>query len=193
MCGARDDSGRATFNISRIFRQSAKVTLTIEIVSAVVMLGAIVAYLIGGSLGAIDPDLQVLLLLVGIIVTLLVFLAAFGAFVRLSGRIGDVVVGPGLDSVPRDTPRVKAVMYTYGILVILMVVTGIYSWYLVDKAILTPWAASLSSISLRIFGLALGAFVISLLIQIVIAVVGRTATRVVIEVLDMDDDSEFRE
>lgn len=89
-----------------------------------------------------------------------------------------------------NTPRVKGVVVLYGLLVALMAVTGIYLWFLIDSNYLTAWAATYNSISLRVFGLALGAFFIALLIQLIIAGVGRSATKVIIEVLDADD-SEF--
>ncbi|MCF2136581.1 MAG: hypothetical protein K9W43_04995 [Candidatus Thorarchaeota archaeon] len=186
---ARTSSGRPdTFDLGSIFRTSARMTFVIQIISVIVMVGSVAAYLIGGFLPTIDPDIQTLLILIGIVVTIVVFLAAFGLFVRFSRRIGDAVVGPGLQEVRMDTPKVKTVIYTYGILVTMMAITGLYSWYLIDKNFLGPWATSLNSISLRIFGLALGAFVICLLIQIIIAAVGRSATKVVVEVLDMDDE-----
>ncbi|MHA1771825.1 MAG: hypothetical protein ACTSYL_11015 [Candidatus Thorarchaeota archaeon] len=185
----RTSSGRAdTFDLGSMFRTSARMTFVIQIISVIVMVGSVAAYLIGGLLPTIDPDIQTLLILIGIVVTIVVFLAAFGLFVRFSRRIGDAVVGPGLQEVRMDTPKVKTVIYTYGILVTMMAITGLYAWYLIDKNFLAPWAASLNSISLRIFGLALGAFVICLLIQIIIAAVGRSATKVVVEVLDMDDE-----
>ena len=111
-------------------------------------------------------------------------------FIRFSRRIGDAVVGPGIQQVKLDTPKIKTVVITYGVLVALMAVTGVYIWYLIDKNYLAPWAEAMESISLRIFGIALGAFFISLLIQLIIAGVGRSATKVILEVLDADD-SEF--
>ncbi|MGV9103968.1 MAG: hypothetical protein ACOC3C_07635, partial [Candidatus Thorarchaeota archaeon] len=89
-----------------------------------------------------------------------------------------------------DAPRVKPVLVLYGMLIALMGVTGAYVWYLVDQWILSIWAESLNSISLRIFGLALGAFFVAMLIQIIVAMVGRSATKVIVRVLDADD-SEF--
>ncbi|MDF1540903.1 MAG: hypothetical protein P1Q69_18550, partial [Candidatus Thorarchaeota archaeon] len=69
--------------------------------------------------------------------------------------------------------------------------TGVYIWYLVHKYFIGPWIVSNnSSILLSIFSLALGAFFIALLIQVIIAGVGRSATKVIIEVLDTDD-SDF--
>ncbi|MFX1560682.1 MAG: hypothetical protein ACFFBL_08840, partial [Promethearchaeota archaeon] len=123
---------------------------------------------------------------------LLIFLAAMSVFIRFSRRIGDAVVGPGIEEVKMNTPRVKTVVAAFGLLVALMGITGIYVWYLIDLYYLAPWAAALNSISIRIFGIGLGAFFIALLIQLIIAGVGRSATRVIIEVLDADD-SEFLE
>ncbi|MHA2213684.1 MAG: hypothetical protein ACW992_11050 [Candidatus Thorarchaeota archaeon] len=73
-----------------------------------------------------------------------------------------------------------------------MGVTGIYLWYLVHKNILGPWATSYNSISLQIFSFALGAFFIALLIQVIIAGVGRSAGKMVLGVIE-SDDSEFLE
>jgi hypothetical protein len=89
-----------------------------------------------------------------------------------------------------NAPRVKAVIFIYGLLVLTMFATGVYTWYLVDLWFLEPWATSHTSISLRIFGYALGAFFISLLVQVIVALIGRTSTRLIVEVLDADD-SDF--
>lgn len=184
------DSLDDLFDIGSLFRSSATITFVIQIVSVIIMIGSIAAYLVGGLLPTLDQDLQILLLLVGSVLALIIFLAAMSVFIRFSRRIGDAVVGPGIQQVKMDTPKIKTVVVTYGLLVALMAVTGVYIWYLVDKNYLAPWALSYDSISLRIFGIALGAFFISLLIQMIIAGVGRSATKVILEVLDADD-SEF--
>ena len=184
------DSLDDLFDIGSLFRSSATITFVIQIVSVIIMIGSLAAYLVGGLLPTLDQDLQILLMLVGSVLALIIFLAAMSVFIRFSRRIGDAVVGPGLQQVRMDTPRIKTVVITYGILVALMAVTGVYIWYLIDKNYLAPWAEGLNSISMRIFGITLGAFFISLLIQIIIAGVGRSATKVILEVLDADD-SEF--
>ena len=184
------DSLDDLFDIGSLFRSSATLTFVIQIVSVIIMLGSVAAFLVGGFLPTLDPDMQILLLLVGSIIALVIFLMAMGVFIRFSRRIGDAMVGPGIQQVRMNSPRIKTVVFTYGLLVALMAVTGVYVWYLIDKNFLAPWAADLNSISMRIFGIALGAFFVSLLIQVIIAGVGRSATRVIIEVLDADD-SEF--
>jgi hypothetical protein len=177
-------------NLGSVFRNSATVTFVIQIVAVIAMIGSISGFLIGDIFFALSDDLKILALLLASIVALIIFLAAISAFVRFSRRIGDAVVGPGIEEVRMDTPRVKAVVILYALLVTMMGITGFYAWYLIDSNYLIAWAASYNSISLRVFGIALGAFFIALLIQIIIAGVGRSATKVIIEVLDADD-SEF--
>jgi hypothetical protein len=177
-------------NLGSLFRSSATIMFVVQIISVIAMIGSLAAFLIGDLYFALTGDMKILALLLASIVVLIIFLAAISVFVRFSRRIGDAVVGPGIEEVRMDTPRVKGVVILYALLIILMGITGAYTWYLVDSNILTPWAASYDSISLRVFGLALGAFIIGLMIQVIIAVVGRSATRVIIEVLDADD-SEF--
>jgi hypothetical protein len=184
------DSPEDLFDIGSLFRSSATITFVIQIVSVIIMVGSLAAYIVGGFIPTLDEDMRILLLLVGSVLALMIFLAAMSVFIRFSRRIGDVVVGPGIQEVRMDTPRIKTVVITYGVLVALMAVTGVYIWYLIDKNYLAPWAEGLNSISMRIFGIALGAFFISLLIQGIIAGIGRSATKVIIEVLDADD-SEF--
>ncbi|MGY5879383.1 MAG: hypothetical protein RTV31_03985 [Candidatus Thorarchaeota archaeon] len=179
-----------TINLGSLFRSSATIMFVVQIVAVIAMIGAIAAYYIGDVYFALAGDMQILALLLASIVVLVVFLVAISTFVRFSRRIGDAVVGPGIEEVRMSTPRVKGVVILYALLVLLMTITGIYTWYLVDSNILTPWATANNSLSLRVFGLAMGAFIIGLLIQVIIAAVGRSATKVIIEVLD-GDDSEF--
>lgn len=173
-----------------MFRGSAIITFVVQILSVIVMLGSLAAFYIGRIIPGLSTDIQILLLLMGSILALIIFLAAISIFIRFSRRISDAVTGPGLQTVRLDTPRVKTVVYIYAILVVLMGVTGFYTWWLIDKNIVYPLIEVYNSISLRLFTWAMGAFFIALLIQIIIAGVGRNASRIITEVLDADD-SEF--
>lgn len=179
------------FDIGNLFRSSATVTFIVQILSLIIMVGAIAGFYIGDLIPGLNEDLLILLFLVGSVITLIVFLMAFSVFTRFSRKISNMVIGPGIERVRLDSPRVKGVVYTYGILVSLMGVTGVYIWYLVHKYAIAPWIAGEGgSFLLTIFSYALGAFFIALLIQLIVAGVGRSATKVIIEVLDTDD-SEF--
>ena len=186
-----DDSLDNLFDIGNLFRSSATVTFIVQILSIIIMVGALAGFYIGDYLPGLNDDLRILLFLIGSVITLIVFLMAFSVFTRFSRKISNIVIGPGIEKVRLDSPRVKGVVYTYGILVSLMGVTGVYIWYLVHKYMLGPWIVeNQSSFLLTIFSYALGAFFIALLIQLIVAGVGRSATKVIIEVLDTDD-SEF--
>ncbi len=179
-------------NLGSLFRSSATITFVIQIVAVIAMMASLAAYAVGDIFFVLAENLKILVLLMTGIIGVVICLAAISVFVRFSRKIGDAVTGAGIEEVKMDTPRVKLVVGLYGVLVALMGITGLYVWYLVDTMFLAPWAASLGSFSLRIFGIALGAFFIALLIQMIIAGVGRSATKVIIEVLDADD-SEFLE
>ncbi|MFX0055626.1 MAG: hypothetical protein ACFFAX_13400 [Promethearchaeota archaeon] len=179
------------FDLGSLFRNSATITFVIEIVAVIVMVGSLTAYAIGDLFFTLDDALKPLLLIVIIIIFIVLFLAAISAFVRFSRKIGNAVVGPGIEQVRFDTPKVKMVVMLYGALVVSMAVAGFYIWYLVDLYYLGPWVTQAASFSLGIFSFALGAFMIALLVQIIIAGVGRSATKIIIEVLDADDDEEF--
>ncbi len=182
-------SSKDVFDLGSLFRNSATISFVIQIIAIIIIIGSLTAFAIGDLFFTLDDQLKILLFLIICIVFLVLFLAAISVFVRFSRRIGNAVVGPGIEQVRFDTPRVKMVVILYGFLVALMAILGVYIWFLVDSYFLTPFAAD--SISLRIFGLALGAFFIATLVQIIIAGVGRSATKVIIEVLDSDDDEEF--
>ena len=186
MTAPRDDY----INLGSLFRNSATITFVVQIISVIVMIGSISAYYIADEFLGLNTELRILVLLVTSILALLVFLAAMSVFIRFSRRIGDAVVGPGIEEVRMDTPRVKLVVAAFALLVVLMAITGIYIWYLADLYFLAPLAGT--SLLLRLFGYALGAFFIALLIQMIIAGVGRSATKIIIEVLDADD-SDFLE
>ncbi len=177
-------------DLGSLFRNSATITFVIEIVSVIIMFGALIGHFLMGFLPEFSSDIQVLFILVVIIIILFIFLAALGVFVRFSRRIGDAVIGPGIQEVRMDTPKVKLVVYLYALLVIVMGILSIWIFWLVYSYFLAPLAVG--SIALQLFNLALGAFFIAFLIQLIIAGVGRTATKVIIEVLD-SDDSEFLE
>jgi hypothetical protein len=176
------------FDIGSLFRSSATVTFVVEIMAVIVMLASLAGFYSQDLLPGLSQDLQILLFLVGAIAIIIVFLGAISVFIRFSRRISNAVIGPGIEKVSLNAPRVKTVVILYGVLVALMGITGIYIWYLIQKNILDAIVAG--DLFLQIFSYALGAFVIALLVQIIIAAIGRSATKVIIEVLDADD-SEF--
>ena len=56
MSGTNEDGSKKTIDVTGLFRRSAKITFIVEIVSAIVMLGSVAAYLIGGCLLYTSPS-----------------------------------------------------------------------------------------------------------------------------------------
>jgi len=173
-------------DIGSLFRGTATLTLVGEIVSAIMLLGSGAAFVISrsGLIEVIELDVAVFLLLGGAMLTLFLFLGAIGFFVRFNRRIGRSVIGEGIGEVDLSRPGVKTVVIIYGLAVGLVLIMGIYGYWLVYKY----FFAAMALTSLSFFGIAvsLGIFVMSFLIQSVIAIIGRTATTIIRKVLAED-------
>ncbi|TFG11448.1 hypothetical protein EU537_12355 [Candidatus Thorarchaeota archaeon] len=170
-------------DIGSLLRGTGTFTFVVEIVSAIMMFGSGVAYSVSrsGFIETLDIDLAILLLMLGSMITLFIFLGAIGFFIRFSRRINRAIVGQGIEDVDLNRPRVKTVVSIYGLAVGLILIMGMYSFWLLWKHVLAVPAST--SLSVFGFSLGLGAFVVAFLIQIVVFALGRTATRIVKAVL----------
>ncbi|MGY5860398.1 MAG: hypothetical protein RTU63_13590 [Candidatus Thorarchaeota archaeon] len=182
-----DDSEESEMlDIGSLFRGTATLTLVGEIVSAIMLLGSGTAFVVSrsGLIEVLELDVAVFLLLGGAMITLFLFLGAIGFFVRFNRRIGRVVIGEGIGEVDLNRPGVKTVVIIYGLAVGLILIMGVYGYWLVYKYLFAAMALT----SLSFFGIAvsLGIFVMSFLIQSVIAIIGRTATTIIRKVLAED-------
>ncbi len=174
-------------DVGSLFRGTATLTLVGEIVSAIMLLGSGAAFIISrsGLIDVIELDVAIFLILGGAMITLFIFLAAIGFFVRFNRKIGGIVIGPGIGEVDLKRPGVKTVVIIYGLAVGLILIMGVYGYWLVYKY----FFAALALTSLSFFGItvSLGIFIMSFLIQAVIAIIGRTATTIIKKVLDEDE------
>ena len=182
-----DSEESEMLDIGSLFRGTATLTLVGEIVSAIMLLGSGAAFVISrsGLIEVIELDVAVFLLLGGAMITLFLFLGAIGFFVRFNRRIGNAVIGEGIGEVDLNRPGVKTVVIIYGLAVGLILIMGVYGYWLVYKY----FFAAMALTSLSFFGIAvsLGIFVMSFLIQMVIAIIGRTATTIIRKVLAEDE------
>ena len=177
-------SDEELLDVGSMFRGTATITLVFEIVSAIMLLGSATAYVLRDYVSIIEPDIAIFLLLVGAMITLFIFLGAISFFVRFNRRIGNMVIGEGVGEVDLNKPGVKTVVIIYGLAVGFILILGIYGYYLLWVYFLAAQAAT----SLSFFGMSLsvGIFFIALLVQIVITVIGRTATTIIRKVLAED-------
>jgi len=184
-----DDSSEESemLDVGSLFRGTATLTLVGEIVSAIMLLGSGVAYVFShsGLIENLELDVAVFLLLGGAMLTLFLFLGAIGFFVRFNRKIGRVVIGEGIGEVDLNRPGVKTVVIIYGLAVGLFLIMGVYGYWLVYKY----FFATMALTSLSFFGIAvsLGIFVMSFLVQAIIAIIGRTATTIIRKVLAEDE------
>ena len=177
------DAGES-MDVGSLFRGTATVTFVAEIVSAIMLLGSTVAYILRDQpwIQAIEPDVAIFLLLLAGMITLFFFLGAIGFFVRFNRRITSAVISHDIGSVDLSKPRVRSVVMIYGIGVGLILIMGVYGYYLIYKYFFAAQAAT----SLSFFGmtLSLGIFIVALLVQIVVAALGRTAAGMIRTVLN---------
>ncbi|MFW9807467.1 MAG: hypothetical protein ACFFFK_12130 [Candidatus Thorarchaeota archaeon] len=177
-------SDEELLDVGSMFRGTATITLVAEIVSAIMLLGSATAYILRDYVSVIQADVAIFLLLVGAMVTLFIFLGAISFFVRFNRRIGRVVIAEGIGEVDLNRPGVKTVVIIYGLAVGFILILGVYGYYLLWVYFL----AAQSAASLSFFGMSIsiGIFFISFLVQIVITVIGRTATTMIRKVLAED-------
>ncbi len=167
-----------------LFRGTATVTFMVQLVSLIGIVGSLIAYYVsrpGGLIENIETDVAVFLFLVGAMIALFIFLATIGFFVRFNRRLGRFVVREDLDTIDVSDPGAKTVIAIYGLAVGLILIMGMYGYWLVFKYYLRPVAAT--SLSFMAFTIALGVFVLTVLIEVVLVALGRTASGIVRKVL----------
>lgn len=183
MTDSKPDDESEMLDVGSLFRGTATITLVAEIIAAIMLLGSGTAFIISrsGLIEVLEFDVAVFLLLVGSMITLFLFLGAIGFFVRFNRKMGNVVIGKGIGEVDLNRPGVKTVVIIYGLAVGLILIMGIYGYYLVYKY----FFAVLALTSLSFFGIALslGILILAFLIQVVIITIGRTATTIIRKVL----------
>ncbi|MHA1771493.1 MAG: hypothetical protein ACTSYL_03575 [Candidatus Thorarchaeota archaeon] len=175
-------------DVTSLFRGTATVAFVTLISGGIAALGSIVAYVVsrpGGIIENISTDTAIFLLLLGAMITLFFFLGAIGFFVRANRRLGRSVIGPNLEAVDLSKPGVKTVIIMYGLAVGLILIMGLWGYWLIYKYYLITLAST--SLSFFAFTIAVGIVIMSLLIEIVLIAVGRTATGMVHKVLGIEE------
>ncbi|MFX0054382.1 MAG: hypothetical protein ACFFAX_05435 [Promethearchaeota archaeon] len=180
---AKKEAGES-IDVGSLFRGTATITFVVEIVSAIMLLGSSIAFLLRDQpwLQDLTFDWAIFLLLLASIITLFFFLGAIGFFVRFNRRVTRAVMSDDIGSVDLSMPRVRTVVFIYGVGAGLILVLGTYGYYLIYKY----YFAALAATSLSFFGmtLSLGIFIVAFLVQIVVAGLGRTAASMIRTILN---------
>ncbi|MHA1907770.1 MAG: hypothetical protein ACW98Y_10790 [Candidatus Thorarchaeota archaeon] len=172
-----------TLDVGGLFRGTATITFIAEIVAIILILGSSIAYFLsrGTFIEDLDLDLAILLLMIGSMVALFIFLGAISFFIRFNKRVQGAVISKGIGEVDLKGHRVKTVLILYGLAVGLILIIGMYVYWIIWRNYLAAIAAT--SLSFLMLSVSLGMFVLAFLIQMVIIALGRTATGVIETVL----------
>ncbi len=183
-----EDIESTQIDVSSSLRGIATVAFVAQIVSGIGILGSLTAYVVsrpGGIVEQISPDIAVFLLLLGAMITLFIFLGAIGFFVRVNRRLGRIIMNVDLEKVNLDMPGTKPVIVLYGLAIGLILIMGMYAYWLVFKYYM--WAIAATALSFLVFSISLGVFLLAFLIEIVLIALGRTAPKMVRKILAAAD------
>nr|MDO8134810.1 hypothetical protein [Candidatus Njordarchaeum guaymaensis] len=163
--------------VKRVFGFAVTATFGLELISILVIIGSLVTFLISisGLLQILSFDVQLLLLLIASGVAFLIIIIFAGFFIRENEVIQDKILTPGIFYLSRVTYEARALLALFGISLILFCSAGVYGYYLLWSHVLGLYVGGY--LSLTTLFVALGTFFVSLLAQIIIALVGRYALR----------------
>ncbi len=180
---SKEEAGDS-IDVGSLFRGTATITFVAEIVSAIMLFGSSVAFILRDQpwIQDVQPDVAIFLLLLAGMITLFFFLGAIGFFVRFNRRVTGAVISHDIGNVDLSKPRVRSVVVIYGLGVGLILIMGVYGYYLIYRY----YFAALAATSISFFGmtLSLGIFIVAFLVQIVVAALGRTAASMIRTVLN---------
>jgi hypothetical protein len=160
-----------------VFSFAVTATFALELLSILIVIGALVAFAVSNSglLQVITLDVQVLLLLIASGIAFLILIIFAGFFIRGNDKIQEKILTPRIAHLTRATSEAKALLALFGLSLIFLCSAGIYGYYLLWAYALGPAIGGF--LSLTAIAFATGIFLVSLLAQIVIALVGRFALR----------------
>ncbi len=169
-----------------VLRGIATVTLFVEVITLIMMLGSGVAYFISrsGLVNVVDFDTAFILLIIAAFIALLFILATISFLVRVNNRIRRAVIWSRAASLDLKKKGAKTVVSIYGLAIGLILLLGVYLYYLIWK----NYFAVPAQTSLSVFGFAisLGGFMVAFFVQLVVIVFGRTAGGIIRRVLGED-------
>lgn len=163
--------------LSRVFSFAVTATFALELLAILIIIGALVAFTVSNSglLQVITIDIQILLLLVASGIGFLILIVFVGFFIRGNERLQEKILTSKIGNLTRATSEAKALLFLFGLSLIFLCSAGIYGYVLLWLYALGPAVGGF--LSLTVLSLAVGIFLVSLLAQIVIALVGRFALR----------------
>ena len=141
------------------------------------IIGSLVTFVIANSgiLQILSIDVQLLLLLIASGIAFLVIIVFAGVFIRGNNALQQKILTSRIFSLSRVTYEAKALLFLFGMSLVLFLTAGVYGYYLLWSSIIGAYVGGY--LSLTVMFIAIGIFFVSFLAQIIIALVGRFASR----------------
>jgi len=163
--------------VRRVFGFAVTVTFGLELVSTLMIVGSIVSFLVSesGVLQILSLEIQLLLLLVASGIAFLVIIVFAGFFIRENESLQEKILTPKIFSLSRVTYEAKALLFLFGMALVLFCTAGVYGYYLLWTNVVATYLGG--RLSLTVIYIAIGILFVSFLAQIIIALVGRFASK----------------
>jgi hypothetical protein len=163
--------------VRRVFGFAVSMTFGLELVSILMIIGSLVTFAISSSgiLHVLTFDIQFLLLLIASGITFLIIIVFAGVFIRGNDALQEKILTPRIFSLSRVTYEAKALLFLFGMALVFFCTAGVYGYYLLWESAVGPYLGGY--LSLTVMFVAIGIFFISFLAQIIIALVGRFASK----------------
>ncbi|MGY5875672.1 MAG: hypothetical protein RTU30_07995 [Candidatus Thorarchaeota archaeon] len=184
---AEDDN---EVDVGSLFRGTATVALVSLLLGSFGMIVSLIVYAVsrpGGFVELIELDVAFFLLVLGAMVALFFFLGAMGFFIRVNHKLGRYVMKGEIGSVDINRPGVKTVIFIYTIALGLILILGMWGYWLAFKYYLSGILEASQSVSFLAFVISTGIMFGALLIIVVLSALGRTVTGMIKKVLDYDE------
>jgi MFS family permease len=165
--------------LNRVFSFAVTATFALELFSVLIVIGSVTAFIVSNSglLHVLTLDVQVLLFLIASGIAFLILIIFAGFFIKGNERLQEKILTSKIGQLTRATSEAKALLALFGLALIFLCSAGIYGYYLLWAYFLGPAVGVFLSLTMLAF--AAGIFLVSLLAQIVIALVGRFALRAI--------------
>jgi hypothetical protein len=163
--------------VRRVFGFAVSLTFGLELASILMIIGSIVSFVVSSSglLHILTLDIQLLLFLIASGISFLVIIVFAGVFIRGNEALQQKILTSRIFSLSRVTYEAKALLFLFGMALVFFCTAGVYGYYLLWSNVV---GAHLSGyLSLTVMFMAVGVFFVSFLAQIIIALVGRFASK----------------
>jgi hypothetical protein len=172
---------KRVLNLTRLFAGAATATFIIQLLTLLVLIGALVGYglVLTGIWDLIkyNQDIIIFLILIGGAIAFAIFMLFFGFFIRSHSRVKRFVLGKGIGDIVGGDGQIILMLFAFS--VVFFSLAGIYAIYLLWKYFL-PWLYSItSSIYPNIILLSIAVLIVTGLIQLATRMVSLYAQNIV--------------